>query len=44
MCAYKKEGLLAENQIVNESTRQLAGIVCQQLRLMMQVIRLSEYS
>jgi hypothetical protein len=44
MCAYKKEGLLAENQNVNESTRQLAGTLYQQLRLMMQVIHLSEYS
>jgi hypothetical protein len=44
MCEYRKAGLLAKNEIVNESTRQPAGIVCQQLRLIMQVIHLSGYS
>jgi hypothetical protein len=38
-----KKRLVAEFQIVNESTKQPAGIVFQQLRLTMQVIHQSEY-
>jgi hypothetical protein len=40
----QKEGLFAENQVVNEYTEQLDGIVHKQHRLMMQIIHQSENS